>query len=80
MKFLKIVFAFALLASFMAHAQTPTPANKPKLDFKKVDANNDGKINLKEAMAAGMSEADFKKADKNNDGYIDPKELAWAIE
>lgn len=47
------------------------------MDFKQIDANQDGKIDYKElsVVIKGLTPEQFKQYDKNNDGYLNEEEL-----
>jgi len=59
-------------------------AEAPKPDaaaiFKKLDANNDGKVSkeefLKDKKDAAKAEERFKKLDKDGDGFLTPEEFS----
>lgn len=72
------VLGLTLLMSPTAFAQRTNeerPKRPPSVKqlFKELDANEDGKISLKEAK--GPLKEDFKKIDTNEDGFISKKEL-----
>ncbi len=59
------------------------PKHEPGEIFKKLDANNDGKVTLEEFKASPMGKKDpakaeemFKKKDKNNDGSLSLEEFS----
>lgn len=72
-------FSLILLMSTGAFAQQENRREKPKGPpsvkqiFKDLDANEDGKLSLKEVK--GPLKKDFKKIDTNEDGFISKKEL-----
>jgi ketosteroid isomerase-like protein len=56
------------------------PADPPQvivLDFKQLDTNNDGKLDVKElsVIIKGFTAEDFKKLDMNNDGFLSDEEF-----
>jgi Ca2+-binding EF-hand superfamily protein/membrane-associated protease RseP (regulator of RpoE activity) len=70
-------------AAFRRHSvkkKTPLTKEERKAQraalFKEIDADGDGKISLKEAMAFGMTEETFKSIDANGDGNLSKKEIA----
>jgi Ca2+-binding EF-hand superfamily protein len=73
------VLGVLLLMSATFFAQQNNNGKEPKGPpsvnqmFKDLDANEDGKISLKEAK--GPLKNDFKKIDTNKDGFITKKEL-----
>lgn len=73
------VLGLSLLISSTAFAQTGGKGERPqgppsvKQILKDLDANEDGKISLKEAK--GPLRKDFKKIDTNEDGFISKEEL-----
>jgi hypothetical protein len=48
--------------------------------FKEIDADGDGKIDLNEAMAFGMTESTFQILDVNGDGNLTKKEISKWIQ
>ena len=75
------VLSVALLttAATLGQEKDKRKEQKPpsvKQIFKDLDANEDGKISLKEVK--GPLKKDFKKIDTNEDGFISKKELTNA--
>lgn len=58
------------------------PRGNPEEFFKRMDANNDGKITKEEFLAFAKKEAEerFKQMDTSGDGKMDKKEIAAAVE
>eukprot|EP00928_Gymnodinium_smaydae_P098493 TRINITY_DN9171_c0_g3_i1.p1 TRINITY_DN9171_c0_g3~~TRINITY_DN9171_c0_g3_i1.p1 ORF type:complete len:255 (+),score=52.12 TRINITY_DN9171_c0_g3_i1:58-765(+) len=50
-------------------------AKKAAEAFWAADANNDGKLDIHEARAIGMTDEEFRLIDKNNNGVIEESEL-----
>jgi len=61
-------------SSVKPHAEAGRP-DKPQPDrLRAADTDNDGKVSLEEATAAGISEERFKARDADDDGYITKKD------
>lgn len=78
-----LAISFAILTSAFISAQENNDDRKRregppsiKQIFKDLDANEDGKISMKEVK--GPLKKDFKKIDTNEDGFITKKELKAA--
>ena len=71
-------FVFALSANAQAPSNNQERQKPPTIDelFKQMDANEDGKLALKEVK--GPLKDDFKKIDANEDGFITKEELEKA--
>ena len=72
--------ACSLCAGTAMARHTPTPTPRPQQtmpvdEFKKLDANHDGKISKDEFLAGGTAE-EFAKLDKNGDGFLDHAEFS----
>ena len=83
---IKVIFAVFLGLGFSvtAYAQQtstppttakPTAAQAKKYDFKKMDEDGDGKINMAEAKKYGITVTLFKKLDTDNSGFLTQREL-----
>lgn len=78
-KFLAFVLAAGLCGSAIAADEKKAT---PEEQFKKLDANSDGKVSLEEYKGkrtgdkATKAEETFKKRDKNNDGSLSLEEFA----
>lgn len=57
------------------HAALPSRAGVTPGDFKRLDANGDGKLSREEAGADAELMQRFAEKDRNRDGYISAKEL-----
>ena len=73
-----IIGSIAFLGTFTINAQSDQrqrPQTRPSVDeiFKQMDANEDGKLSVKEVK--GPLKNDFDKIDANEDGFISKKEL-----
>jgi len=73
-----IICSIAFLGTFTINAQSnqrQRPQTRPSIDeiFKQMDANEDGKLSVKEVK--GPIKKDFDKIDSNEDGFISKTEL-----
>jgi hypothetical protein len=77
-KILSAICVAGLIASATGFAVLPAAA--AEMDFTKIDANGDGKVDMKEAKAAGWKWTDdqFKKADADGDGSLNAEEFKVA--
>jgi len=73
------ILGFTLAMSATSYAQSNNSEDRPKGPptfeqlLKELDANEDGKISLKEAK--GPLKNDFKKIDTDEDGFLSEKEI-----
>jgi Ca2+-binding EF-hand superfamily protein len=69
-------------AIYAQQTSAPPAAQAKKYDFKKIDADGDGKISRNEAKKYGITDGEFKVYDKDNSGFITLNEVskeAWSI-
>ena len=64
-----------LAAGYMLAAAPEGKCGEGKCGVAKMDTNKDGKVEMSEAMAGGLSESQVKAWDKNKDGSLEENEL-----